>query len=113
MPLPPLPAFLPRPDSAAWHRRRWQDNLGYFRARTLTNASYGDVAMLLNHLVADREEAARRGQGLERGLYDRAVAAAKAWRREPTSERWWDAVACVDRILEEQERRRRGEAAAD
>lgn len=86
------PSWLPAADSDKWHNRRWWDQLGYVRVRSLANPSWPrDVDWLIGVM-----EHSRPGEpGPQRDALDRAIRAAKAYRslqrRAREQEASWDA----------------------
>ena len=84
----PVPKWLPPGDSRKWHSRRWWDQLGYIRVRTLANPDWGrNVPWLLHILDVSRP----RQPGTERDVFDRAVKDLRRYRDSKGSEAQWDA----------------------
>lgn len=69
-------AHLPGGNDRRWHQRRWRDNLGYYRARSMENPNWHDPGHLVDaYLRWDRAKAS----GAERDLIDDAIKAAKTY----------------------------------
>ena len=67
---------LPGGNDRRWHQRRWRDNLGYYRARSMENPNWYDPGHLVDaYLRWERGKAS----GAERDLIDEAIEAAKAY----------------------------------
>lgn len=96
-----LPRGLPPANSRKWHSRRWWDQLGYLRARSLANPSWSrDIPWLITWFR--RERAAEPAE--DQPLYDAAIAAAQDYARTPFGatevERAWDRILePVDELL--------------
>jgi hypothetical protein len=107
------PHGLPAADSRQWHSRRWWDQLGYLRVRSLANPNWSrDMPWLITRLRRERSAALPE----DRGPYDRAIAAAQSYartRRGPAgpgdpgeAERAWDRVLePIDTLLERHQAR--------
>lgn len=100
-PVKDLPPGLPPAHSRKWHNRRWWDQLGYLRVRSLGNPHWSrDMPWLITWLRRERSTALPTDQG----LYDEAIAAAQNYartpRRSPEAERAWDRLLePVDELL--------------
>ncbi|MGZ9933326.1 hypothetical protein ACXNSR_26015 [Streptomyces sp. NC-S4] len=96
-----LPPGLPPAHSRKWHNRRWWDQLGYLRVRSLGNPQWPrDMPWLITRLRRERSTALP----ADRDLYDEAIAAAQAYARirgrTPEAERAWDRLLePVDELL--------------
>lgn len=97
----PTPSWLPAAESAKWHNRRWWDQLGYVRVRSLANPSWQrDIDWLIRVI-----EHSRPGEPEPtRDALDRAIHAAKAYRTlqrgGQEQEAAWDTVLdALDRYL--------------
>ncbi|WP_327290484.1 hypothetical protein [Streptomyces sp. NBC_01198] len=96
-----LPRGLPPANSRKWHSRRWWDQLGYLRVRSLANPNWPrDMPWLIRWFRRERSAALPD----EQVLYDRAITAAQAYARTPIgsadAERAWDRVLMpVDELL--------------
>lgn len=97
----PPPASLPSRDSAKWHSRRWWDNLGYLRVRSLSNPNWKrDLPWLIDWLRRETPS----GDDRMRPLYDEAVAACHRYPKTRSGARdedesWDELLSCVDAIL--------------
>lgn len=95
------PHGLPPADSRKWHSRRWWDQLGYLRVRSLANPSWArDMPWLVAWLRRERSTA----PAMDHALYDRAIRAAQNYARNsgraPEAERAWDRVLePIDELL--------------
>jgi hypothetical protein len=96
-----LPRGLPPANSRKWHSRRWWDQLGYLRARSLANPNWSrDIPWLIRRLRRERSTALSE----DLALYDQAVIAAQNYARSPVdsaeAERAWDRVLePIDELL--------------
>ncbi|MFI6846575.1 hypothetical protein OG535_36845 [Kitasatospora sp. NBC_00085] len=96
-----LPHGLPPANSRKWHSRRWWDQLGYLRVRSLANPNWPrDMPWLITWFRRERSAAPPDDQA----LYDRAITAARECARTPVgsadAERAWDRVLePVDELL--------------
>ncbi|WKD32639.1 hypothetical protein [Streptomyces xanthophaeus] len=97
-----LPPGLPPAHSRTWHSRRWWDQLGYLRVRSLANPEWPrDMRWLIAWLRRERSAALPE----DHDLYDKAIAAAqgcaRACRRTPPeADRAWDRLLePVDALL--------------
>ncbi|MGW6571164.1 hypothetical protein ACWGAN_03190 [Streptomyces sp. NPDC054945] len=96
-----LPFGLPPAHSRKWHNRRWWDQLGYLRVRSLANPKWSrDMPWLIRWLRRERSIALPADQD----LYDEAIAAAQNYartpQRSPEAERAWDRLLePVDELL--------------
>ncbi|GIG19759.1 hypothetical protein Cch01nite_04830 [Cellulomonas chitinilytica] len=90
----PPPAGLPPANSRKWHSRRWWDQLGYLRVRSLGNPEWQrNTPWLLGVLTRQRDA----GHPGERELYDAAIAATRRYPR--TTAGATDAGAAWDEVL--------------
>jgi hypothetical protein len=104
-----LPRGLPSAASRKWHSRRWWDQLGYLRARSLANPSWPrDMPWLIEWLRRERSASLPE----EHTFYDRAITAARHYARtrppdqEAEAERAWDRVLePIDELLERRQAR--------
>ncbi|MGY4389643.1 hypothetical protein ACVWXB_002942 [Streptomyces sp. TE12347] len=100
-PVKDLPPGLPPAHSRKWHNRRWWDQLGYLRVRSLGNPQWPrDMPWLITWLRRERSTALPADQG----LYDEAITAARHYarlpRRAPEAEHAWDRLLDpVDELL--------------
>ncbi|MGW8502702.1 hypothetical protein [Streptomyces sp. CLCI03] len=96
-----LPPGLPPAHSRKWHNRRWWDQLGYLRVRSLGNPRWPrDMPWLITWLRRERPTALPTDQL----LYDEAIAAARHYarlpRHAPEAESAWDRLLePVDELL--------------
>ena len=97
----PPPKQLPAVNSKKWHGRRLWDSLGYIRVRALSNPNWRrDSGWLVQIMTAQRQYA----PPAERVLYDRAIAAARLYRRtssgqEVPDEAWDEVLTAIDELL--------------
>lgn len=96
----PPPNQLPAANSKKWHARKLWDSLGYIRVRSLSNPNWRrDSRWLVQIMVAQRQDAAP----AERGLYDRAIAAARLYPtssgQESSDEAWDEVLTAIDELL--------------
>lgn len=102
-----LPPGLPSANSPAWHNRRWWDQLGYLRVRSLANPNWSrDMPWLIKWLRSERSASLPE----DRPLYDRAITAAQGCARTHDgaleAERAWDRVLePIDELLERRQTR--------
>ncbi len=100
-PVKDLPPGLPPTDSRKWHSRRWWDQLGYLRVRSLANPSWPrDMPWLIAWLRRERSTAIPG----DHALYDIAITAAESYARtraqSPEADRAWDRVLePIDELL--------------
>lgn len=100
-PVKDLPPGLPPADSRKWHSRRWWDQLGYLRVRSLANPSWArDIPWLIAWLRRERSTALP----TDHALYDIAITAAQTYARtrdrSPEADRAWDRVLePIDELL--------------
>lgn len=96
-----LPHGLPPANSRKWHSRRWWDQLGYLRARSLANPNWSrDIPWLIKWFRRERSTALPE----DLALYDQAITAAQDYARSPVdsaeAERAWDRVLePIDELL--------------
>lgn len=107
------PPGLPPADSRSWHSRRWWDQLGYLRVRSLANPNWSrDMPWLITRLRRERSAALPE----DHGPYDRAIAAAQSYarthrgpgdsRNPEEADRAWDRVLePIDTLLERRQAR--------
>ena len=73
------PPWLPSADSRVWHNRRWWDQLGYLRVRTLSNpAAVRDPDRLIRFLRSERSLVLSRVDG--RQFLDEAIQVAQRYK---------------------------------
>lgn len=102
-----LPPGLPSADSRKWHSRRWWDQLGYLRVRSLANPNWArDMPWLINWLRRERSSSLLE----DHTLYDRAITAAQRYAQthgqETDTEGAWDRVLVpIDELLERRQAR--------
>jgi hypothetical protein len=93
------PAGLPPANSRKWHSRRWWDQLGYLRVRSLSNPEWQRDSRWLAHVLTAQRRSAREDEGK---LYDAAIVAARRYPR--TASGTQDADASWDEVLTEIDR---------
>jgi hypothetical protein len=110
-PVKDLPPGLPPAHSRKWHSRRWWDQLGYLRVRSLANPSWTrDMPWLIAWLRRERSTALP----TDHALYDNAITAAQSYVRtrdqSPEADRAWDRVLePIDELLTRRHVRHLGE----
>jgi hypothetical protein len=101
------PAGLPSANARKWHSRRWWDQLGYLRVRSLANAQWQrDSAWLVHVLVSQQASAPQE----EQELYGVAIAAARRYpitaSGSASEDQAWDEVlGAIDHLLEARQAR--------
>lgn len=95
------PSVLPPPNSRKWHSRRWWDQLGYLRVRSLSNPEWQRDSRWLTQVLTRERSSALEGEG---ELYDAAIVAVSRYPRtssgaEDADASWDEVLTAIDRLL--------------